>query len=105
MKKRTIRTYSIIAFVVLPVLIILLGVFMCVFCQDAAMEPSVDFDEVTSETQKGELWETLTIVEGESAYVIYAWISALLDGIVLGDVLLSIGQDCWNGKDLSGHLR
>lgn len=71
MTKAKVRTYNIIAFIILPVIIILIGVILCVYCQKAFMAPTVDFDKVTSQTQKAELWEVLTVEEGEDAYIIY----------------------------------
>lgn len=72
MKKTTIRIYSIVAFAVLPIIIILIGVIVFLHCRASVTAPTVDFDNVTSKTQKGELWEELTIVEGRYAYAIYA---------------------------------
>ena len=71
MKKSTIRIYSIIAFVVLPIIIIVLGIGACFYMKDAVTAPTYNPDEVTSQTQTGELWSVLTIQEGEDAYIIY----------------------------------
>lgn len=40
-------------------------------------------------------WENMNIC---------AWLVALIDGIVLGSVLLDIGQECWNGKNPGASL-
>jgi len=71
MKKSTIRTYSIIAFVVLPIIIIVLGIAACFYMKDAVTAPTYNPDEVTSQTQTGELWRVLDVLEGENAYIIY----------------------------------
>ncbi len=71
MKKSTIRIYSIIAFVVLPIIIIVLGIAACFYMKDAVTAPTYNPDEVTSQTQTGELWRVLDVLEGEDAYIIY----------------------------------
>lgn len=71
MTKEKVRKYNIIAFVVLPIVIVLLGILAFLFCYKVFTKPTVDFDEVTSKTQSGELHEELTVVESEYAYTIY----------------------------------
>lgn len=71
MKKSTIRKYNVIAFIVLPIVIILGGEMLCVGCFFLSMAPRIDYDEVTSQTHIGELWNRLTIEEEEYSYIIY----------------------------------
>ena len=72
MKKKTIRNYSIIAFVVLPIVIVLLGVLAFLFIRRELSGPTFDKDEITADTVTGELYEVLTVTEADDIYVIYA---------------------------------
>lgn len=72
MKKRTVRIYSIIAFVVLPALIILFAIAAFLFLKKELTAPTIDKTEVTDKTRMGELYEVLLIEEGDDIYVIYA---------------------------------
>ncbi|MBQ8598107.1 MAG: hypothetical protein IJ409_09990 [Lachnospiraceae bacterium] len=72
MKKVTVRMYSVIAFVVLPVVIVLVAILGFLFVRNELTAPTVDQDEVTDSTQTGELYEVLFIEEGDDIYAIYA---------------------------------
>lgn len=72
MKKSTVRAYNIIAFVILPIVIILLSLIVFLSIRREIIMGTVDTDAVTSSTQSGELYEVLAIEEDEAAYVIYA---------------------------------
>lgn len=71
MTKEKVRKYNIIAFAVLPSVIVLLGILAFLFCYKVFTRPTVDFNEVTRKTQSGELHEELTVVESEYAYTVY----------------------------------
>ena len=71
MKKRTVRIYNVIAFVVLPVVIVLASILVALFIKNE-LTATVDKDEVTEGTQTGELYEVLFVEENNDIYVIYA---------------------------------
>lgn len=71
MKKGTVRIYNVIAFVVLPVVIVLVSILASLFVKNE-LTATVDKGEVTDSTQTGELYEVLFIEEGDDIYVIYA---------------------------------
>lgn len=72
MKKSTIKKYNIVAFIVLPITIVLTAVLICLLGSGLLFYPTMDYDAVTPQTESGELWEVLEVVEGEYAYVIYS---------------------------------
>lgn len=71
MKKRTVRIYNVIAFVVLPVVIVLVSILASLFIKNE-LTATVDKDEVTESSRSGELYEVLFVEEGDDIYVIYA---------------------------------
>lgn len=71
MTKKKVRSYNIIAFVVLPIVIFLLGTLAFLYVCKVFSMSTVDFDKVTSKTQSGELYEELTVVESGYVYTIY----------------------------------
>ena len=72
MKKRTVRIYNIIAFVVLPIVIVVFHIVAFWFVKNELTAPTVNIDEVTESTKTGELYEVLFIEEGDDIYAVYA---------------------------------
>ena len=72
MKKSTVKKYNIVAFLVLPITTILISILICLFLGGIIFSPDVDYDNVTAQTQSGQLWDVLAVEEGEYAYVIYS---------------------------------
>lgn len=72
MKKTTIKKFNWIAFLILPVTIVLTAVMICVLGSGLLFYPTMDYDNMTPQTESGELWKVLEVVEGEYAYVIYS---------------------------------
>lgn len=99
MRKSTMRMYNIIAFIILPIVIILSGLVYYVRCRESIMAPTVDYAKVTSTTQTGELWEVLTIVEGEYAYVIYCIDDPYSFGAEMGELIAFQGDSIKQIRD------
>lgn len=72
MKKSTIKKFNWIAFLIIPVIIVLIAVGVCILGGVIINYPTINYDYVTSETESGNLWRVLEVVEGEYAYVIYS---------------------------------
>lgn len=72
MKKSTVKTFNWIAFGMIPAIIVLIAVAFGVFAASAINSPTINYDHVTAQTESGELWKVLEVVEGEYAYVIYS---------------------------------
>lgn len=72
MKKSTIKKFNWIAFLIIPVTIVLIAVAFGIFAASAINSPTINYDHVTPQTESGELWKVLEVVEGEYAYVIYS---------------------------------
>lgn len=72
MKKSTVKTFNWIAFGIIPAIIVLIAVAFGVFAASAINSPTINYDHVTPQTESGELWKVLEVVEGEYAYVIYS---------------------------------
>lgn len=72
MKKSTIKKFNWIAFLIIPVIIVLIAVGVCILGGVIINYPTINHDYVTSETESGNLWRVLEVVEGEYAYVIYS---------------------------------
>lgn len=72
MKKSTVKTFNWIAFGIIPAIIVLIAVAFSIFAASAINSPTINYDYVTPQTESGELWKVLEVVEGEYAYVIYS---------------------------------
>lgn len=72
MKKSTVKTFNWIAFGMIPAIIVLIAVAFGIFAASAINSPTINYDYVTPQTESGELWKVLEVVEGEYAYVIYS---------------------------------
>ncbi|MBO5081965.1 MAG: hypothetical protein J6C06_05100 [Lachnospiraceae bacterium] len=72
MKKSTVKTFNWIAFGMIPAIIVLIAVAFGIFAASAINSPTINYDYVTPQTESGELWKVLELVEGEYAYVIYS---------------------------------
>ena len=72
MKKSTVKKYNWIAFVIVPAIIVLSTTALCVWVVSLWMEPTINYDQVTSQTESGELWKVLEVTEGEYVYVVYS---------------------------------
>ncbi len=72
MKKSTIKKFNWIAFLILPATIVLAAVVVCILGGIVMNYPTINYAHVTSQTESGNLWKVLEVVEGEYAYVIYS---------------------------------
>ena len=72
MKKSTVKKFNWIAFGIIPAIIVLIAVAFGIFAASAINSPTINYDHVTAQTESGELWRVLEVVEGEYAYVIYS---------------------------------
>lgn len=72
MKKSTIKKFNWIAFGIVPAIIVLIAIILFLFIGSVFMSPTMNYDLVTPQTESGELWRVLEVVEGEYAYVIYS---------------------------------
>ncbi len=72
MKKSTIKIFNWIAFGIVPAIIVLIAIILFLFIGSVFMSPTMNYDLVTPQTESGNLWKVLEVVEGEYAYVIYS---------------------------------
>lgn len=72
MKNSASKKYNLVAFVIIPVAIVLVSITFCILVGGSLFSPTLDYDDVTPRTESGELWKVLAVIEGEYAYVIYS---------------------------------
>lgn len=72
MKRSAIKKYNLVAFVVIPVAIVLVSITLCLLVAGNLFSATMDYAEVTPRTESGELWKVLAVTEGEYAYVVYS---------------------------------
>ncbi len=72
MKKSTVKKFNWIAFGIIPAVIVLIAVALGIFIGSVINGPTINYDHVTTQTESGNLWKVLEVVEGEYAYVIYS---------------------------------
>ncbi len=72
MKNPAIKKYNLVAFIIIPITIILLSITLCLLMAGYLFSPTMDYDDVTPRTESGELWKVLAVTEGEYAYVVYS---------------------------------
>lgn len=72
MKNFASKKYNLVAFVIIPVAIVLVSITFCILVGGSLFSPTLDYDDVTPQTESGELWKVLAVIEGEYAYVIYS---------------------------------
>ncbi len=72
MKNSANKKYNLVAFVIIPVAIVLVSITFCILVGGSLFSPTLNHDDVTPRTESGELWKVLAVIEGEYAYVIYS---------------------------------
>lgn len=70
MKKKKMSKYNKIAFIVIPLLIVLIGVLFCLYSYRVVCLPHISEEEITARTQSGELYMDLRIEEESEAYLV-----------------------------------
>ena len=71
MRNSTIKKFNRIAFLIIPIIIVLIAVIICVLGTGLLIYPDID-DDAKLGTESGELWKVLEVVEGETSYIIYS---------------------------------
>ncbi len=72
MKKSTVKKFNWIAFLIIPVTIVLIAAALGIFIACVLNSPTMNYDHVTPQTESGDLWRVLEVTEGEYTYVIYS---------------------------------